>query len=161
MHLMTQNAKASIQLRLQTLKAGVVEVQDRISLCSPCCPRTQSCGPHWPQTQICLSECWDERLVTMEPFKGQLKWSVLWANVWGKKLFFFQKIFSEPGSLSMTTITRLRKSCRAALQAQSWVHRRPQLQFSSEHTLHQFLPQRSCCKYLKSRHSMWTFKRMT
>uniref|UniRef100_A0A1B0GSA2 Growth hormone-regulated TBC protein 1 n=2 Tax=Mus TaxID=862507 RepID=A0A1B0GSA2_MOUSE len=32
---------------------------------------------------------------------------------------FMQKIFSEPGSLSMTTITRLRKSCRAALQAQS------------------------------------------
>ncbi|XP_055464407.1 growth hormone-regulated TBC protein 1 isoform X2 [Psammomys obesus] len=32
---------------------------------------------------------------------------------------FMQKIFSEPGSLSMTTITRLRESCRAALQAQS------------------------------------------
>ncbi|XP_038950611.1 growth hormone-regulated TBC protein 1 isoform X1 [Rattus norvegicus] len=32
---------------------------------------------------------------------------------------FMQKIFSEPGSLSMATITRLRESCRAALQAQS------------------------------------------
>ncbi|XP_028737102.1 growth hormone-regulated TBC protein 1 isoform X2 [Peromyscus leucopus] len=31
---------------------------------------------------------------------------------------FMQKIFSEPGSLSMTTITRLRESCRAALLAQ-------------------------------------------
>ncbi|XP_051025908.1 growth hormone-regulated TBC protein 1 isoform X3 [Acomys russatus] len=29
---------------------------------------------------------------------------------------FMQKIFSEPGSLSMTTITRLRESCRAALR---------------------------------------------
>ncbi|XP_028622196.1 growth hormone-regulated TBC protein 1 isoform X2 [Grammomys surdaster] len=32
---------------------------------------------------------------------------------------FMQKIFSEPGSLSMTTISRLRESCRATLQAQS------------------------------------------
>ncbi|XP_059100840.1 growth hormone-regulated TBC protein 1 isoform X2 [Peromyscus eremicus] len=31
---------------------------------------------------------------------------------------FMQKIFSEPGSLSMTTITRLRESCRAALLTQ-------------------------------------------
>uniref|UniRef100_A0A8C0WES5 Growth hormone-regulated TBC protein 1 n=1 Tax=Castor canadensis TaxID=51338 RepID=A0A8C0WES5_CASCN len=31
---------------------------------------------------------------------------------------FMQKIFSEPGSLSMTTITRLRESCRAVLLAQ-------------------------------------------
>ncbi|XP_016007418.1 growth hormone-regulated TBC protein 1 isoform X3 [Rousettus aegyptiacus] len=31
---------------------------------------------------------------------------------------FMQKIFSEPGSLSMTTITRLRESCRAKLLAQ-------------------------------------------
>ncbi|XP_004858552.1 growth hormone-regulated TBC protein 1 isoform X2 [Heterocephalus glaber] len=31
---------------------------------------------------------------------------------------FMQKIFSHPGSLSMTTITRLRESCRAALLAQ-------------------------------------------
>uniref|UniRef100_A0A8C6QTU5 Growth hormone-regulated TBC protein 1 n=1 Tax=Nannospalax galili TaxID=1026970 RepID=A0A8C6QTU5_NANGA len=31
---------------------------------------------------------------------------------------FMQKIFSEPGSLSMTTITRLRESCRASLLAQ-------------------------------------------
>uniref|UniRef100_G1LDP2 Growth hormone regulated TBC protein 1 n=1 Tax=Ailuropoda melanoleuca TaxID=9646 RepID=G1LDP2_AILME len=31
---------------------------------------------------------------------------------------FMQKIFSEPGSLSMTTITRLRESCRARLLAQ-------------------------------------------
>ncbi|XP_069864215.1 growth hormone-regulated TBC protein 1-like isoform X1 [Dipodomys merriami] len=31
---------------------------------------------------------------------------------------FMQKIFSEPGSLSMTTISRLRESCRAALLAQ-------------------------------------------
>ncbi|XP_012996914.1 growth hormone-regulated TBC protein 1 isoform X2 [Cavia porcellus] len=29
-----------------------------------------------------------------------------------------EKVFSEPGSLSMTTITRLRESCRAALLAQ-------------------------------------------
>lgn len=32
--------------------------------------------------------------------------------------FVFQKIFSEPGSLSMATITRLRESCRARLLAQ-------------------------------------------
>ncbi|KAF6084099.1 growth hormone regulated TBC protein 1 [Phyllostomus discolor] len=31
---------------------------------------------------------------------------------------FMQKIFSEPGSLSMTTIARLRESCRAKLLAQ-------------------------------------------
>ncbi|XP_010618288.1 growth hormone-regulated TBC protein 1 [Fukomys damarensis] len=31
---------------------------------------------------------------------------------------FMQKIFSQPGSLSMTTITRLRESCQAALLAQ-------------------------------------------
>ncbi|XP_040480767.1 growth hormone-regulated TBC protein 1 isoform X7 [Ursus maritimus] len=31
---------------------------------------------------------------------------------------FMQKIFSEPGSLSMATITRLRESCRARLLAQ-------------------------------------------
>ncbi|XP_036105911.1 growth hormone-regulated TBC protein 1 isoform X4 [Molossus molossus] len=31
---------------------------------------------------------------------------------------FMQKIFSEPGSLSMTTITRLRESCRAKLLVQ-------------------------------------------
>ncbi|CAO2611498.1 Growth hormone-regulated TBC protein 1, partial [Lemmus lemmus] len=31
---------------------------------------------------------------------------------------FMQKIFSEPGSLSMTTISRLRESCRAALLTQ-------------------------------------------
>ncbi|XP_040589498.1 growth hormone-regulated TBC protein 1 isoform X2 [Mesocricetus auratus] len=31
---------------------------------------------------------------------------------------FMQKIFSEPGSLSMTTITRLRERCRAALLSQ-------------------------------------------
>uniref|UniRef100_A0A8C2M490 Growth hormone-regulated TBC protein 1 n=1 Tax=Cricetulus griseus TaxID=10029 RepID=A0A8C2M490_CRIGR len=31
---------------------------------------------------------------------------------------FMQKIFSEPGRLSMTTITRLRESCRAALLSQ-------------------------------------------
>ncbi|KAM6178980.1 growth hormone-regulated TBC protein 1 isoform 2-T2 [Rhynchocyon petersi] len=31
---------------------------------------------------------------------------------------FMQKIFSEPGSLSMTTITRLRESCRAKLLTQ-------------------------------------------
>ncbi|KAM8784400.1 growth hormone-regulated TBC protein 1 isoform 2-T2 [Rhynchonycteris naso] len=31
---------------------------------------------------------------------------------------FMQKIFSEPGSLSMTTITRLRESCRAKLLMQ-------------------------------------------
>ncbi|XP_023571021.1 growth hormone-regulated TBC protein 1 isoform X2 [Octodon degus] len=31
---------------------------------------------------------------------------------------FMQKVFSEPGSLSMTTITRLRENCRAALLAQ-------------------------------------------
>ncbi|CAH6787056.1 Grtp1 [Phodopus roborovskii] len=31
---------------------------------------------------------------------------------------FMQKIFSEPGSLSMTTITRLRESCRATLLTQ-------------------------------------------
>ncbi|KAM5288085.1 growth hormone-regulated TBC protein 1 [Ctenodactylus gundi] len=32
---------------------------------------------------------------------------------------FMQKIFSEPGSLSMTTIARLRERCRAALLAQN------------------------------------------
>ncbi|XP_005374278.2 PREDICTED: growth hormone-regulated TBC protein 1 [Chinchilla lanigera] len=31
---------------------------------------------------------------------------------------FMQKVFSEPGSLSMTTITRLRENCRVALLAQ-------------------------------------------
>ncbi|XP_030889755.1 growth hormone-regulated TBC protein 1 isoform X2 [Leptonychotes weddellii] len=31
---------------------------------------------------------------------------------------FMQKIFTEPGSLSMATIIRLRESCRARLQAQ-------------------------------------------
>jgi hypothetical protein len=36
---------------------GGVGFQDRVSLCSPGCPRTQLCRPGWPQTQKSACLC--------------------------------------------------------------------------------------------------------